>query len=357
MTAATLPELDLDACWRAVATRDARLDGTLYYAVRSTGVYCRPSCPARRPRRERVAFFASADAAEQAGFRACLRCRPRERRADVKTSLVDRACRAIEAAAPRIPTLNELGAALETSPFHLQRTFRTAVGVTPRAYAMGLRADRFRSESRSGTTLLDAMFGAGYGSSSRLYENSNAELGMTPASYARGGAGASIAYTVARCDLGLLLVAATERGLCAVRLGDSATALERALRDEFPHATIRRDPGALAVQVEAVLRQLAGEPATHALPLDVRATAFQRRVWTHLRSIPPGEVRSYAEVASAIGSPRAARAVARACATNPVGVVIPCHRVVQGSGAPGGYLWGVSRKRALLDRERSRRSS
>ncbi len=349
-----LRALDEETRWRAVEGRDADFDGVIFYGVRSTGVYCKPSCASRRPRREQVTFFGTQNEAESAGFRPCRRCRPRLMRGrDPNLETVERACRLIEASGADAPRLAELGAELGVSQYHLQRMFKKVVGLTPRQYALAHRVNQFKARLRGGETVTGAMYDAGYGSSSRLYEKADAELGMTPASYARGGAGARITYTVAGCELGLMLVAATGRGLCAVRLGESEAQLEGTLREEFPEAEITQESsGALGEYLEVILRHLAGEPSRLDLPLDVRATAFQRRVWSYLQSIPYGEIQSYGEVAARIGQPTAVRAVARACAANAVAVVIPCHRVIRGNGELGGYRWGLARKRALLERER-----
>jgi AraC family transcriptional regulator of adaptative response/methylated-DNA-[protein]-cysteine methyltransferase len=351
-----LRTIDEETRWRAVETRDANFDGIFFYGVRSTGVYCKPSCPSRRPRRAQVAFFASEDEAEAKKFRACRRCRPREREArDTRREMIEHACRLIEAATPEEgwPSLATLGATLGVSRYYLQREFKKIVGVSPRQYAVAHRIKQFKSRVKEGESVIDAMNEAGYGSSSRLYEQTNAELGMTPASYARGGAGASINFTVAACELGRILVAATSRGLCAVRLGDSDAELEATLRTEFPGAEISCDPQALGAYVEAILQHLAGRQTSLALPLDVRATAFQRRVWEELRRIPFGSTRSYAEVAESIGQPTATRAVAGACAANPVALVTPCHRVVRGDGSLSGYRWGADRKAKLLAQEQA----
>lgn len=351
------PAVDEEACWRAVQTRDARLNGAFVFAVRSTGVYCRPSCPARRPRREQVVFFLQPEAAEQAGFRACRRCQPRNTAArDPQIEMVERACRAIEDHLENLPesslTLAALGAEIGLSPYHLQRVFKRIMGITPRQYAEARRLARFKTRVRGEESLLSAMFAAGYGSSSQLYERAPAQLGMTPATYRRGGRGMRISFTVVDCPLGRLLIAATERGLCAVSLGDSETELETALQNEYPAAEISRDSFGLGEWVNTLLGYLNGQQPHPDLPLDVQATAFQWRVWEALRAIPYGQTRSYSEIARAIGRPTAVRAVARACATNPVALAIPCHRVVREDGDLGGYRWGVNRKRALLTRER-----
>lgn len=348
--------IDEEMRWRAVETRDASFDAIFFYGVRSTGVYCKPSCPSRRPRRAQVVFFASQDEAEAQKFRSCRRCHPRELKArDTRREMIERACRLIETAAPEagLPSLASLSAALGVSRYSLQREFKRIVGVSPRQYGVAHRVKQFKSRIKGGESVIDAMNEAGYGSSSRLYEQTNAELGMTPASYARGGAGARIGFTTAACELGRLLVAATSRGLCAVRLGDSDEELEATLRAEFPEAEISPDPRALGGYLEAILGHLAGQQTSLELPLDVRATAFQRRVWEQLRRIPFGSTRSYREVAESLGQPTATRAVAGACAANPIALVTPCHRVVRGDGSLSGYRWGTERKAKLLAQEQS----
>lgn len=348
-----LRTIDEEMRWRAVEGRDASFNGIIFYGVRSTGVYCKPSCPSRRPRREQVVYFDTLAEAESASFRACRRCHPRVAEArGAQVEMVEKVCRLIEAATQGLPSLAELGAALGVSQYYLQRTFKKIVGVSPRQYGVAHRINQFKAGIKKGDAVIDAMYDAGYGSSSRLYEQSDAELGMTPASYSRGGAGTRIGYTVAACDLGRVMVAATERGLCAVRLGDSDEELEAMLSAEFPEAEIGKDEAALAGYVEIILRHLDGQQMALDLPLDVRATAFQRRVWEELRRIPYGSTRSYREVAEAIGQPSATRAVARACATNPVAIVTPCHRVVREDGSLSGYRWGVERKQKLLSEER-----
>ncbi|MCA1613674.1 MAG: bifunctional DNA-binding transcriptional regulator/O6-methylguanine-DNA methyltransferase Ada [Acidobacteria bacterium] len=349
-----LRELKGDIRWQALAARDARFDGIFFYGVRSTGVYCKPSCPSRRPRRGVVSFFPSRDGAEAAGFRACLRCKPREAAApDARVEMVLRVCRAVEARAGDAPTLGELGALAGVSPHHLQRTFKSVTGITPRQYAAAHRLKLFKSRIKEGGDVTGAMYDAGYGSSSRLYEQAARQLGMTPATYRRGGKDMDINYTVVDSVLGRLLVAATSRGVCSVQFGAGGEELEAALRAEYPAAAVRRDEATLGAWVGGLLEHLGGSQPRLELPLDVRATAFQLRVWEELRRIPYGETRSYGEVAAAIGRPTATRAVARACATNPVALVTPCHRVIRGSGEPGGYRWGLERKRELLERERA----
>jgi AraC family transcriptional regulator of adaptative response/methylated-DNA-[protein]-cysteine methyltransferase len=347
---------DDDDRWRAVLARDAASDGRFVYAVRSTGVYCRPTCPSRRPRRERVEFFPDAAAAERAGFRACLRCRPAEARAAASNPFARRiaaACRTIEEHADEPIALADLAREAGLSPYHFQRTFKRIVGVTPKQYAAACRERRLRGALHSGAGVTAATFAAGYGSGSRVYERSADRLGMTPAAFGRGGAGARIAFATAACALGRLLVAATERGVCAIELGDDDRRLEADLRRQFPAATIEAGGGRLDDHVRAIVRHLDGVSPGLDLPLDVRATAFQRRVWLELQRIPRGQRRTYTQIARSIGQPAATRAVARACATNPVALAVPCHRVVRTDGRLGGYRWGLKRKVALLEREQT----
>ncbi|HEX9371470.1 MAG TPA: bifunctional DNA-binding transcriptional regulator/O6-methylguanine-DNA methyltransferase Ada [Roseiflexaceae bacterium] len=342
--------------WQAVLARESSFDGTFVYAVRSTGVYCRPGCPSRRPRRDQVMFFPQAAAAERAGFRACRRCRPgADALPDAQADLAERASRIIAASPDPAPTLSDLGARLGVSPYHLQRVFKRAIGITPRQYADACRLDRLKARLKEGDNVTTALYEAGYGSSSRLYEQAPDRLGMTPATYRRGGEGAAISYAIADSPLGRLLVAATERGIAFVALGEDEAALAETLRAEFPAAAINRDDEVIGVWVGAVLRHLRGEEPHLDLPLDIRATAFQWRVWEALRAIPYGETRSYAQIARDLGQPGAARAVGRACATNPVALVVPCHRAVGEDGGLRGYRWGLERKRALLEREASER--
>ena len=347
------PARALDARrWRSVLARDPAADGVFVFAVQTTGIYCRPSCPARRPRREHVAYFASPAEAERAGFRACRRCHPKEESMhDQQATLVRQACEIIEASVDSAPSLTTLSRRIGYSPYHLHRMFRRVTGVTPRQYAEAVRARRVRGGLRAGSPVTHALYDAGFGSASRLYERAPSELGMTPAAYRRGGRGITVAYALARSPLGMLLVATTPRGVCAVRLGHSAAALEQGLEREFPSATLERDDARLRSVVRGVLARLDGSPDAR-LPVDIRATAFQRRVWRALCAIPRGETRTYGEIARAVGRPSAARAVGRACAANPVALVIPCHRAVPRDGSPGGYAWGVARKRKLLARER-----
>jgi AraC family transcriptional regulator, regulatory protein of adaptative response / methylated-DNA-[protein]-cysteine methyltransferase len=349
---------DNEALWQAVVEKDRRAEGKFVFAVKTTGVYCRPSCAARRPRRENVRFFQTTEAAEQAGFRACLRCKPKESRlTDPHVELVQRACRLIEEQEDEKLSLEALSKQLGLSSFHLQRTFKQVIGISPRQYAEACRTDRFRTNVRSGDSVTMAMYAAGYGSSSRLYERAGSELGMTPATYGRRGIQTTIHYTVAKSPLGYLLVAATSKGICSVRLGDSVAELDESLRSEYEAAEIRKDDKTLSSAVKQILDHLDSKQPHLDLPLDIRATAFQRQVWEALRSIPYGETRSYGEVARAIGQPKAVRAVARACATNPVALVIPCHRVIREDKSLGGYRWGIDRKKKLLAKESQHRDS
>ena len=342
-----------DSRWQAVLDRDASRDGRFVYAVHSTGIFCRPSCPSRRPRRERVAFYPTPAAAERAGFRACRRCDPAGvgPRAE-RTELIAAACRYLDAHVDERVTLAALSKHIGYAPHHLLRLFQRVTGMTPHAYAAAKRVERLKGGLRERRGVLRATVDAGYGSSSRVYERAGERLGMSPGRYARGGAGSSIRWATTRDPLGALLVAATEHGLCAVRLGASTRALARELRQEYPNATLTRDARALAPWLEQLAAASRGGAAADRLPLDLAATVFQARVWQALRRIPAGETRTYAEVARSLGEPRAARAVARACASNPVALVIPCHRVVPAAGGAGGYRWGVARKRRLLANER-----
>lgn len=339
--------------WRAVMARDARWNGVFVYAVRSTGVYCRPSCPSRRPRRGQAVFFAVPEAAEQNGFRACQRCRPRGTARGRRAEITEQVCRQLEDHEDGTLSLEALAKAAGIGPHHLLRTFKRAMGITPRQYADALRLRRLKTSLRKGNDVTTALYDAGHGSSSRLYEKSNDQLGMTPATYRRGGQGMKIGYTIVDSRLGRLLVAATERGISAVYVGDSDQPLEAALRKEYPHAEITRQGNGFSSWVRALVRHLDGKQPQLDLPTDVQATAFQRRVWDRLRAIPYGGRRTYSQIARALGRPTATRAVARAIATNPVSIVIPCHRVVRQDGGLGGYRWGLERKRALLTQERN----
>lgn len=329
--------------WTAVLARNPEADGAFVFAVRTTGVYCRPSCPARRPRPLNVLYFRTPADAEHEGYRACLRCRPSAIRPDAGLL---RACEALAAGGGAPAAARAAG----RSPAALRRAFRRALGVTPAAYARRLRWERFRDRApRDGVTR--AMLDAGFGSSSRLYERARGQLGMTPAACGKGGEGMDVAFDVFRGPRGRVLIAATPSGLCAVALGDSARGLEIDLRRRFPRARIRRDARLLRFSRARLAKLLDGRARDAGLPLDVRATAFQVRVWAALRAIPAGKTRTYAEIARAVGRPRAVRAVARACASNPVAIVVPCHRVVGADGSLRGYRWGAERKAELLARE------
>jgi AraC family transcriptional regulator of adaptative response/methylated-DNA-[protein]-cysteine methyltransferase len=340
-----------DPRWNAVVARDAASDGEFVFAVSSTGVYCRPSCAARRPRRENVQFFVRPEHAEQAGYRACLRCRPKSFRGNTESDGVKAICRFIEHHLDEPLTLSRLGKEFRQSPFHLQRRFKAVLGITPREYADSCRLRMLKRNLQAGDTVTRAMYDAGYGSSSRLYERTASQLGMTPDKYRRGAIAAAIRYTCADSPLGRILIAATDRGICSIQFARSDDELMEGLKREFPFAARKVDEGGLRSWVSALLRHMRGKDLDSSLPLDIRATAFQRRVWTYLQSIPFGATRSYSQVAKGIGQPSATRAVARACATNPVAVAIPCHRVVRGDGSVGGYRWGVARKKALLEME------
>lgn len=347
-----------DARWKAVLERNPAFDGAFVYAVVSTGVYNRPTCPSRRPARERVCFLASPREAEARGYRACRRCRPERGPAgDPTAQAVLAACRAIEAGDGRPPSLAELSQRVGLGPHHLQRSFRRLIGVTPRQYADARRSQRLRARLRDGATVAQAQYGAGYGSSSRLYTSAPAALGMTPASYGRGGAGERIRFAVVPSPLGSLLVAATDRGICRVALGADRATLERELAAEFHAARLERADAKLRRSIASIASALDGEQPLPSLPVDVRATAFERRVFEALRAIPAGATTTYGDLARALGKPGAARAVGSACARNPVPLVVPCHRVVRADGEPGGYRLGEERKRTLLELERGVRSA
>lgn len=348
-TAFDAQPVPIEERWGAIARRDRAYDGRFVYSVRTTGVFCRPSCGARPARRENVAFHADPAAAVAAGFRPCLRCRPAES-ADRHADKVAAACRLIEQA-DDTPTLVMLAEAAGLSPHHFHRVFRSATGVTPKAYAAAHRARRVRQALEDDASVTAAIYEAGYSSSSRFYERSTAMLGMRPGDYRAGGTGARIRFAVAQCSLGAILVAATERGVCTIELDDDPDLLVQRLQDRFPHADlVGQDEG--FEQIVALVVGLVEKPSRPvSLPLDIRGTAFQESVWQALRDIPAGSTASYTQIAATIGRPSAVRAVAQACAANPVAVAIPCHRVVRTDGSLSGYRWGVERKRALLARE------
>ncbi|MGA8541033.1 MAG: bifunctional DNA-binding transcriptional regulator/O6-methylguanine-DNA methyltransferase Ada [Terriglobales bacterium] len=342
--------------WQAVLGRDRSLDGAFVFAVSSTGVYCRPSCPAKRGRRENVTFFDHALQAEQAGYRACLRCRPKAADGNPQSALVRAMCRYIEQHIDDRLTLSQLAKEFRLSPFHLQRTFKSVLGVSPKAYIDAVRLRQVKQNLQAGHDVTTALYAAGYGSSSRLYERTATQLGMTPEKYRRGAVAAVVRYTIADSPLGRMLIAATDKGICAIRFADSDQQLQQGLMREFPFAQRRHDDTAMSVWRDSIARLIEGQENNPSLPLDIRATAFQRRVWEALQKIPRGETRSYSAIAKKIGMPKATRAVARACATNPLAIAIPCHRVVREDGDSGGYRWGIERKQQLLAMEKEARS-
>ena len=340
-----------DPRWPAVAARDRAADGRFFYSVRSTGVYCRPSCAARRARAEYVAFHTSAAEAEAAGFRPCRRCRPDQLAlAAQHAATVAELCRYIDAA-DEVPTLDALAGRVGLSRYHLHRVFKSATGVTPRAYAAAQRARRLRDELAGGASVTDAIYGAGYNSGGRFYEEADHVLGMTATRYRAGGIDTEIRFAVGECSLGSILVARSERGVCAILLGDDPERLTRDLQDRFPRARLIGGDAPFERHVAQVVGFVEAPKIGLDLPLDVRGSAFQQRVWQALRGIPAGRTASYGEIAQRIGAPASVRAVAQACAANALAVAIPCHRVVRHDGAPSGYRWGVERKRILLERE------
>jgi AraC family transcriptional regulator of adaptative response/methylated-DNA-[protein]-cysteine methyltransferase len=340
-----------EARWQAVIDRDRAADDVFFFSVRTTGVYCRPSCGARLPRRENVAFHASPAEAEAAGFRACLRCKPNlDRSEDAQAKAIARACRAIEGAEepPRLETLAQMAG---QSASHFHRVFKAATGVTPKEYAVAHRGKRVRDELKHSSSVTEAIYDAGFNSNGRFYAASQSLLGMTPTGFRAGGAGATIRFAVGECSLGAILVAATDKGVCAITLGEDAQSLARAFQDNFPNAQILGGDQEFERVVAAAIALVEGSQRECTLPLDIRGTAFQQRVWQALRDIPAGKTASYREIAARIGSPGSVRAVAGACAANKIAVAIPCHRVVRTDGSLSGYRWGVERKRALLQRE------
>ena len=340
-----------DPRWAAVLARDPKADGNFFYSVRTTGVYCRPSCAARTARPENVAFHLTVAEAERAGFRPCKRCKPDQPSlAEQHAARVAELCRLIENA-EHVPSLEELANHAGLSPYHLHRVFKAVTGLTPKAYAAGHRAKRVRAELGRSSTVTEAIYDAGYSSNGRFYEESNEVLGMTPTNYRAGGANTAIRFAIGECSLGSILVAASERGVCAILMGDDPGELARNLQDRFPRADLIGGDAEFERLVAKVVGFVEAPRLGLDLPLDVRGTAFQQRVWQALREIPAGETASYAEIAKRIGSPKSVRAVAQACAANTLAVAIPCHRVIRNDGGLSGYRWGVERKRALLDRE------
>lgn len=337
--------------WHATLKRDRRADRDFVLAVRSTHIYCRPSCPARRPLRRNVTFFRTRQEAEQQGYRPCLRCRPNE--TEAAAGLVTQAAKYLAQSNEETVRLAQIAKQLNSNGATLRRAFRQVTGLTPRQLAEALRVKRFKALLKTGTNITDALYETGYGSSSRVYERSNAQLGMTPATYQKGGKGMKIEYTVAKSPVGRVLVGATERGVSAVYLGDAQKQLVAELHQEYPQAEILEASGPAQKWVREIVQRIEGKPAQEELPLDLQATAFQRRVWLELQKIPRGMTRTYSQVARAVGKPRAVRAVARACAMNPVSVVVPCHRVVREDGNLAGYRWGLNRKQQLLANEQT----
>ena len=340
-----------DEMWRAVENRDASFDEKFVVAVRTTGIYCRPSCPSRHPKRENVTFYPTPEGAEAAGYRACLRCKPKERDAP-QLAWVKRACEYIRKNQEEKVTLDDLAAEVDVSAAHLQRIFKQVLGLTPRQYQEACRVERLKQRLKQGEPVTQAVYAVGYSSTSWLYKDAKAKLGMTPGAYRRAGEGMTIRYRVVDSPLGRLLVAWTSHGVCHLSLGDGDAVQEEALRSEYPAAEITREDGKLAHWTLEILEYLAGRATQLGdIPLDVAGTDFQCRVWKELQAIPRGSIRSYEEVARSIGEPTAARAVGRACATNTVSLIIPCHRVVRKGGGLGGYKWGIDRKKWLLESE------
>lgn len=354
--------LNVEQCWEAIAKRDRSCDGQFFYGVLTTGVYCRPSCPSRPALRANVRFYESAADAEREGLRPCLRCRPLAASgADPNAERIEEVCRYIEAHSDVSLTSDTLAKKARLSLYHFQRSFKAVVGVTPRQYLEAARLKNLKSGLRTSKDVTEAVYGAGFGSSSRVYERADTRLGMTPRQYRQGGRDVAITYVSLNSPVGLMMVGATDRGLCFVQFGETPEALLAQLHREYPAAAIEPMrlpyPPEFQKWTDALMAHLSGAQPHLDLPLDIRATAFQMRVWNYLQSIPYGEVQSYREVAEGIGQPGAARAVARACSSNSVAVVIPCHRVIRGNGDLGGYRWGLAVKRALIDRERAGRAA
>lgn len=350
-TAQTAAATANDPRWMAVVARDREADGSFYYSVETTGVYCRPSCAARLARPENVRFHATCEDAEKAGFRPCKRCKPNQPGlAEQYAAKVTEACRIIEES-ETAPGLEELARRVGMSAYHFHRVFKQGAGLTPRQYAAARREQRVRDELARGGSVTGAIFDAGYNSSGRFYEKSDEVLGMTPTSFRAGGANTEIRFAIGQCSLGAILVAKSQRGVCAILMGDDADELARELQDQFPRANLIGGDGEFEQLVAKVVGFVEAPGIGLDLPLDVRGTAFQQRVWQALREIPAGETASYTDIASRIGSPKSVRAVAQACAANKLAVAIPCHRVVRNDGGLSGYRWGVERKRALLEKE------
>ncbi len=345
--------MNKNAQWEAILNRDATADGRFVYAVRSTKIYCRPSCASRKPRKNNVLIFEFPELAEARGFRPCLRCVPQKAGYDPRLEKVRKAVRYIEEYADKNPTLAVLGCSVDLSPHHLQRSFKRALGVTPRQYAESFKVNKYKGLLRKGRDLSGAGYEAGYGSSSRVYEGASRYFGMTPATYKKGGEGVSIHYGITSCRLGRLLVAATTKGVCRVSIGENVHELVSDLKNEYPLSNLIRNDDELKGYLNIVARLAKGELPSEFLPIDVRASAFQCRVWECLKSIPPGSTMTYKEIADDLGVKNGARAVGKACADNPVALLIPCHRAVRKDGGIAGYRWGLERKKTLLDLEKN----
>jgi len=346
------PVPDALDCWNAVLRKDSAANGSFVYAVRTTGVYCRPSCGARLPKRENVVFFATGDDAKREGFRACMRCEPDAIRSSSRhAACVERVCRLLEASDQPV-SLERMAREADLSPHHFHRVFKALTGVTPRAYADRVRSQRIQAALDGPAQVTDAIYDAGFNSSSRFYERAQERLGMTPSQYRRGAEGLQIRTAHAQCSLGVILVAATGTGICAILLGDDAEVLLHDLRLRFPRAQLQGTEPAFEQLVSRAIEAIEHPGTAPELPLDIRGTAFQQRVWEALRRIPPGTTATYTEIAERLGRPKAVRAVAAACAANPIAVAVPCHRVVRRDGDLAGYRWGLERKHELLKREK-----
>jgi len=337
--------------WKAVIERDETKDGVFVFGVRSTGIYCKPSCPARHPNREQVTFFSQPDEAERSGFRACKRCQPRDSRPSARAQLIEKTCRYIEANLDEKLTLQNLGRQAGLSAFHFQRTFKRILGISPRQYVEARRLEKMKRSLTNGETVTNSLYEAGFTSKSRLYEKTTPKFGVSPGILRRGGEGLRIHYTIVASRIGRILLAATERGACAVCMGASDEAVEAALKEDYYAADLHRDDEAMSKWAAALMSYFDGHEFPRDLPLDLKATAFQWRVLRMIQSIPYGQTATYSNIAKSLGTPQAARAVARACAKNPVAIVIPCHRVIGKDGSLRGYAWGVKRKKALLSLE------
>ena len=354
MTTAAVAAHNPAELWDAVVAHNRSFDGALYYGVSTTRIYCRPSCPSRRPKPENVQFFFDPDSAEQAGFRACKRCHPREQKGSGKLQLVRNVCRAVEKNVDSPLPMKQLSAELKMHPATLDRAFKQSTGITIKQYAEARRLSLFKTALRFGRDVTTAIYEAGYNSSSRVYEHSNAKLGMTPAAYGKGGDGTRIRYAIAPYSAGKALLAVTDKGVCSVKLGDDPARLRHELEGEYPKAELISADKDLTAWMNNLLGRLEGQVNLPELPIDVRATTFQRRVYEELKRIPAGETKTYSQIAGRLGGESGRRAVARACATNNVAVLIPCHRVVRSDGGMGGYRWGLNRKENLLAQERAK---